>query len=57
MASSKGSRRFPSQDRRVRKVKLFMADGALDSNGKRLKKPCYLDRPVHKLVLLLPVES
>ncbi|XP_030828067.1 uncharacterized protein LOC105436445 isoform X1 [Strongylocentrotus purpuratus] len=48
---------FPSQDGRVRKVKLLMADGALDSNGKRLKKPCYLDRPVHKLVLLLPVEA
>ncbi|XP_041461230.1 uncharacterized protein LOC121412484 [Lytechinus variegatus] len=45
---------IPSEDGRVRKVKLLMADGALDSNGKRLKKPCYLDRPVHKLVLLLP---
>ncbi|XP_030838113.1 uncharacterized protein LOC115922739 [Strongylocentrotus purpuratus] len=57
VASSKGSRSFPSQDGRVRKVKLLMTDGALDSNGKRLKKPCYLDRPVHKLVLLLTVEA
>ncbi|XP_063969426.1 uncharacterized protein LOC135157513 [Lytechinus pictus] len=48
---------IPSEDGRIRKVKLLMADGALDSNGKRLKKPCYLDRPVHKLVLLLPTEE
>ena len=57
VASSKGSRSFPSQDGRVRKVKLLMVDGALDSNGKRLKKLCYLDRPVHKRVLPLPVGS
>lgn len=43
----------PSEDGRIRKVKIMMADGTLDDKGKRRKSPSLLDRPVHKLVLLL----
>ena len=48
---------IPSDDSHVRKVKLLMADGALDHKGKRLRPPSYLDRPIHKLVVLLPAEN
>ena len=33
------------------------ADGAVDDQGKRQKPPKFLDRPIHKLVLLLPAEE
>ncbi|XP_063959911.1 uncharacterized protein LOC135155123 [Lytechinus pictus] len=45
---------YPSADGRIRKVKLLMADGQLDNNGKRQSPPTKFDRPVNKLVLLLP---
>ncbi|CAB4023470.1 uncharacterized protein LOC113666921, partial [Paramuricea clavata] len=44
---------FPSDDALVRKVKLAMADSTLDSRGRRKRPISYLNRPVHKLVLLL----
>ena len=44
---------YPSEDGFVRKVKLLMADGDLDDYGKRQGPPSYLERPIHKLVLLL----
>lgn len=47
---------YPSPDGRVRKVKLLLSDSSLDSQGKRTAKPTYLDRPVHKTVLLLEAE-
>ena len=34
-----------------------MADGDLDDCGKRQSPPSYLDRPVHKLVLLLTTDE
>ena len=43
---------FPTQDGLVRKVKLTMAARSLDKNGKRIEEVQYLDRPVHKLVLI-----
>ena len=43
---------YPSEDGLVRKVKLLMADGDLDDYGKRQSPPSYLDRSIHKLVLL-----
>ena len=49
--------RFPSDDDLVRKVKLAMADSTLDSRGRRKRPISYLDRPVHKLVLLLSNEE
>ena len=48
---------FPSDDNLVRKVKLAMADSTLDSRGRRKRPISYLDRPVHKLVLLLSNEE
>ena len=43
------------EDGHVRKVKLIMADSHLDDNGKRIKPPTYLERPVHSLVHLMHV--
>jgi len=48
---------YPSEDGFVRKVKLLMADGDLDDRGKRQSPTSYLDRPIHKLVLLLPADE
>jgi len=47
----------PSEDGFVREVKLLMADGDLDDHGKRQNPPSYLDRPIHKLILLLPADE
>ncbi|XP_056272262.1 uncharacterized protein LOC130195038 [Pseudoliparis swirei] len=47
---------YPSTDGRVRKVKLLISDSTLNNQGKRTTKPVYLDRPVHKTVLLLEAE-
>ena len=44
---------YPSEDGQVRKCKILMGDKSLDNHGKRQSKPVYLQRPVHKLVLLL----
>jgi hypothetical protein len=41
------------EDKLVRRVKLLMADSALSASGKRLTKPTVLERPIHKLTLLL----
>ena len=34
-----------------------MADGDLDDRGKCQSPPSYLDRPIHKLVLLLTADE
>lgn len=47
---------YPGQDGCVRQLQLLMSDSALDSQGKRIAKPSYLDRPIHKTVTLLEVE-
>ncbi|XP_028298181.1 uncharacterized protein LOC114460481 isoform X2 [Gouania willdenowi] len=47
---------YPSADGRVRKVKLLLSDSTLNDDGKRTVKPVYLDRPVHKTVLLLEAD-
>ena len=44
---------FISQDTHVRSVKLLIGDSKLDKTGKRVSAVRYLERPVHKLVLLL----
>lgn len=41
------------EDKLVRRVKLLMADSALSAVGKRLTRPTILERPIHKLTLLL----
>ena len=48
---------YPSSDGLVRKVRLRMADSSIDAKGKRMKSVTYLDRPVHKLVLLHAAEG
>jgi hypothetical protein len=48
---------YPGDDGLVRKVELLMATPELDDHGKPLHKRTYLDRPVHKLVVLLPSED
>ena len=44
---------FPSDDGLVRSVELRMADRRLAKNGKRVHAASILQRPVHKLVLVL----
>ncbi|KAA0708008.1 hypothetical protein E1301_Tti024137 [Triplophysa tibetana] len=47
---------YPSTDGMVRKVKLLISDSTLDSQGRRITKPVYLDRPVQRTVVLLEAE-
>jgi hypothetical protein len=44
---------FPGSDGNVRKVKVLIGDCSLANNGKRVSLPQYLERPIHKLVLVL----
>ena len=48
---------YPSEDGFIRKVKIVKAVGELDNLGRRGKPPTFLDRPIHKLVLLVPSEG
>ena len=43
---------YPSQDGRVRKVKVRLTDSYLDKNGVRTKAQSALERPIHKCMLL-----
>ena len=43
---------YPSQDGKVRKVKVRVADHNMDKRGSRTKVHSVLERPVHKCVLL-----
>lgn len=47
---------YPGEDGCVRKLQLLISDSALDDQGKRLTKPAYLVRPIHKTVTLLEAE-
>ena len=48
---------YTEDDGLVRKVKLALADANLNSKGKRTAACSFLDRPVHKLILLLETEE
>ena len=48
---------YPSKDGLVRMVKLLMADGHLGDHGKCQGPPSYLNRPIHKLVVLLTADE
>ena len=48
---------FASKDGRVQKVKIRVADKGLDNKGRRSKAVSYLERPIHKLVLLLETQD
>lgn len=45
---------YPSQDGQVRKVQVTLPDTCLDKKGRRSGPMRYLERPVQKLVLLVP---
>ncbi|XP_023204623.1 uncharacterized protein LOC111611627 [Xiphophorus maculatus] len=47
---------FPSEDGVIRKLELLMSDATLDDQGKRVNKPVYLERPIHKTVTLVEAE-
>ena len=42
-----------SADGHVRTVTILKANGLLDDRGRRTNPPSLLDRPVHKLVLMI----
>ena len=48
---------YPSKDGLVRSVKVRVGDPNLSSDGSRLHPPTELERPIQKLVLLLPQEE
>jgi len=45
---------YGDPDGYMRKVKLAVRDASLDDKGRRVKHISYLERPVQKLVLLVP---
>ena len=45
---------YESSDGKVRSVNIRMGDKSLSDTGKRTKAVSFLDRPVHKLILLVP---
>ena len=45
---------YPGPDELVRKVQLRLADTNMNCKGERTKPASYIDRPIHKLVLLHP---
>ena len=45
---------YASDDGLVRKVKVVVADPSIDEHGRRSKAPVFFERPVQKLVLLMP---
>ncbi|XP_027895299.1 uncharacterized protein LOC114158186 [Xiphophorus couchianus] len=47
---------FPSEDGVIRKLELLMSDATLDDQGKRVNKPVYLERPIHKTVTIVEAE-
>ena len=48
---------YASEDNHVRKVRVAVGNAKLNGQGKRTGPLCYLDRPIHKLVLLIPRED
>ncbi|XP_054764160.2 uncharacterized protein LOC129270845 [Lytechinus pictus] len=48
---------YQSKDDYIHKVRVMVGDRKLDNVGKRSNPVTYLDRPIHKLVLLLPSED
>lgn len=48
---------YTDNDGHIRKVKLVIASSSLDKYGKRQDPVTYLERPIHKLVLLHETEE
>ena len=51
------SKTYPSEDRYIRSVQVDLGDATLHADGKRKGPVKQLDRPVNKLVLLLPSDA
>ncbi|XP_028261477.1 uncharacterized protein LOC114435739 [Parambassis ranga] len=47
---------YPDKDGCVRKLQLLISDSALDNQGKKVTRPLYLERPIHKTVTLLEAD-
>ncbi|KAL7859131.1 hypothetical protein SRHO_G00142780 [Serrasalmus rhombeus] len=47
---------YPAEDGCIRKLQLLISDSTLDKEGKRIGKPVYLERPIHKTVTLIEAE-
>ena len=48
---------FPSKDGLVCSVRLSMGSRSLDKTGRPTSPPCFLNRPIHKVVLLMKASS
>ena len=48
---------YPGSDNLVRKVKVLLGDPGLSVKGKRVSKSKYVERPIHKVVLLVESED
>ena len=46
-----------SKDGLVRKVKLLISDSMLSKDGRRVRKASYLERPIHKLTVLIELQE
>ena len=47
---------YPDGDGLVRKVRIAIADDSLDNKGRRTRAVAFLERPIQKLILLLPAD-
>ena len=45
---------YPGKDGLIRKVSIAVANNTLDDTGRRTRPTIYLERPVQKLILLVP---
>ena len=48
---------YPSSDDKIRSVRVRVGDRNLNKEGKRVKATSYLDRPIHKLILITKKQS
>ena len=47
---------YPDNDGLTRKVRIAVADDSVDNKGRPIRPVAYLDRPIQKLILLLPAD-
>lgn len=47
---------YPDNDGLTRKVRIAVADDSVDDKGRPTRPVAYLDRPIQKLILLLPAD-
>ena len=49
-------RTYPDNDGLTRKVRMAVAGDSVDNKGRQVRPVAYLDRPIQKLILLLPAD-